>query len=150
MLNIIFKGGVLIACTMLWAGCSTLPGSGPSKRQMAKDQDDDPQKREYTVVQLDVESIHRLGGPRSVTLNDQFSQSIKGKSGFILGLGLAALMLQQPLIYLALGISWGFSALGQILSLLLDRNLSTANIVALILKFILSACLIASVLGVFG
>lgn len=71
-------------------------------------------------------------------------------AGFLLGLGLAALLLQQPLIYLALGISWGFSALGQILSLLLDRNLSTANIVALILKFILSACLIASVLGFFG
>jgi hypothetical protein len=71
-------------------------------------------------------------------------------AGFILGFGLSALLLQQPLIYLALGASWGFSVLGQLLSLLLDRNLSTANIITLILKSLLAACLILSVFGVFG
>ncbi len=71
-------------------------------------------------------------------------------SGILLGFGASALMLQQPLIYLALGISWGFSAFSQLLSLLLDRNASTAKIIILILKALLSSGLILAVFGFFG
>jgi len=70
--------------------------------------------------------------------------------GLVLGLGLAALLLQQPLIYLTLGISWGFSALGQIWSALVDRKLSTKNIFLLILKIGLTILPVLAVLGYFG
>ncbi len=74
-------------CAMLLSGCSTLPGQGPSNRQMAKDQNEEPGEREYTVVQLDVDSIHKLGGRRPVKLNETFRKTICGKSGFVLGIG---------------------------------------------------------------
>jgi polysaccharide export outer membrane protein len=72
---------------VLLSGCSTLPGQGPSNRQMAQDQNKDPGDREYTVVQLDVDSIHKLGGRRPVKLNETFRKTICGKSGFVLGIG---------------------------------------------------------------
>ncbi len=70
-------------------------------------------------------------------------------SGLLLGIGVAVLLLQQPLLYLALGISWGFAAFSQIISMLADRNYSTSNFVLLIIKSSIAAVLVLSVLGYF-
>ncbi|WP_168442682.1 polysaccharide biosynthesis/export family protein [Pontiella desulfatans] len=89
-MNSVWTGGGSAAVALfalVLSGCSTLPGSGPSNRQMAKDQNEDPGEREYTVVKLDVDSIHKLGGRRPVKLNETFRKTISGKSGFVLGIG---------------------------------------------------------------
>ena len=43
-------------------------------------------------------------------------------SGFYLGVGLSCILLVQPLLYLALGFSWLFTAFGRIVSMLSDRG----------------------------
>ena len=70
-------------------------------------------------------------------------------SGLLLGLGIAVLLLQQPLLYLALGISWGFAAFSQIISMLVDRNYSISNYALLIAKSSIAAVLVLAVLGYF-
>ncbi len=70
-------------------------------------------------------------------------------SGLCLGLGVAVLLLQQPLLYLALGISWGFLALSQIISIIVDRDFSISGFILLIAKSSIAAVLILSVLGYF-
>ena len=47
-----FSATISLALALLLAGCSTLPGSGPSRRKAAKESDEEP--REYAVIQLDV------------------------------------------------------------------------------------------------
>ncbi|MEC9343180.1 MAG: DUF4345 domain-containing protein [Pseudomonadota bacterium] len=42
--------------------------------------------------------------------------------GFLLGAGLAAMLLAQPLVYLALGLSWAGACLGHALTFLTGRN----------------------------
>lgn len=50
------------------------------------------------------------------------------EAGFLLGLGLGALLLAQPLIYLVLGFAWAFAAFGRVIGMLSDgaggRNLA--------------------------
>lgn len=70
-------------------------------------------------------------------------------SGLILGLGVAVLLLQQPLLYLALGISWGFASFSQLISMLLDRNYSISNFVLIIAKSSVAAVSVLAVLGYF-
>lgn len=71
-------------------------------------------------------------------------------SGLLLGFGLATLLLQQPLLYLALGAGWGFSAVSQIISIIVDGNRTAASFIALMLKAVITAFLLLAVLGFFG
>ena len=71
-------------------------------------------------------------------------------AGLLIGFGLSAFLLQQPLIFLALGISWGFSAFGQILAMLINKNLSLAYIVSLAVKSLLGLLTTLAALGNFG
>ena len=43
-------------------------------------------------------------------------------AGFYLGLGLSSLLLAQPLLYMALGFSWLFTAFGRIVSMMSDQG----------------------------
>ena len=45
-------------------------------------------------------------------------------AGFYLGLGLSSLLLAQPLLYMALGFSWLFTAFGRIVSMMSDQETS--------------------------
>ena len=46
---------------------------------------------------------------------------VRGRmAGFYLGLGLSAILLAQPLVYMALGFSWAFTAFGRLVSMLSD------------------------------
>ncbi len=48
--------------------------------------------------------------------------------GFYLGFGLAAILLAQPMVYLALGASFAVAAFGRILSMMSDRGGAVRNL----------------------
>jgi hypothetical protein len=65
---------------------------------------------------------------------------IRGRmSGFYLGLGLSAILLAQPLIYMALGFSWAFTAFGRLVSMLSDGGGKPYNLALLVVEAVLAA-----------
>lgn len=60
-------------------------------------------------------------------------------AGFPLGLGLTAMLLAQPLLYLALGFAWGFTAFGRLVSMLSDNGGTLYNWTMLLLGIVLAA-----------
>ncbi|MBC7280831.1 DUF4345 family protein [Hoeflea sp.] len=60
-------------------------------------------------------------------------------AGFYIGIGLCALLFAQPLIYLALGTGWAFTAFGRIVSVVSDRGLTGYNLVSVAIEAILAA-----------
>ena len=68
-------------------------------------------------------------------------------SGFHLGVGLCAILLAQPLVYLALGVSWGLTAFGRILSILSDRANSLVNWLLFLSEVVLAAMPLLFVFG---
>lgn len=69
-------------------------------------------------------------------------------SGFYLGLGLCCLLLgNQPFLYMALGLSWGFTAFGRIVSMLSDRGNTVANWLWLVLEVVLAALPLGFAIG---
>jgi hypothetical protein len=65
---------------------------------------------------------------------------VRGRvAGFSLGLGLSAILLAQPLIYMALGFSWAFTAFGRLVSMLSDGGGRLYNLVMLIVEVVLAA-----------
>ncbi len=79
--------GMTTVCAVLLSGCSTLPGSGPSRRTMEEDPNEESEGREYSVIQMDVGVVQKLGALRPVQLNETFSTTIKGKPNSVLGIG---------------------------------------------------------------
>ena len=71
-------------------------------------------------------------------------------AGLLIGFGLSAFLLQQPLIYLALGISWGFSAIGQVLAMLVHNYFLPPYIISLLVKALLGLLTTLAALGFFG
>lgn len=60
--------------------------------------------------------------------------------GFYVGLGLAAILLAQPMIYMAMGAAFGLAAFGRILSLMSDRGGGViVNLLLLVVQAILAA-----------
>jgi hypothetical protein len=69
-------------------------------------------------------------------------------AGFYLGLGLCCLLLgSQPFLYMALGLSWGFTAFGRIVSMLSDKGHTIYNWVSLVLEVALAAMPLVYALG---
>ncbi|MFN4272338.1 MAG: AGROH133_08824 family phage infection protein [Rhizobiaceae bacterium] len=68
-------------------------------------------------------------------------------AGFYLGLGLACLLLAQPLLYLALGLSWAFTAFGRLVSILSDRGSTLYNWISLLIEIVLAALPLAYAFG---
>jgi predicted membrane channel-forming protein YqfA (hemolysin III family) len=68
-------------------------------------------------------------------------------AGFYLGVGLCAILLAQPFIYLTLGVSWLFTAFGRIISMLSDRGGTAFNWVSLVVELALAALPLAFVFG---
>ncbi len=68
-------------------------------------------------------------------------------AGFYLGLGLSALLLAQPLLYMALGFSWLFTAFGRIVSMMSDQGNRLFNWLWLIFDLVLAALALAFALG---
>ncbi len=68
-------------------------------------------------------------------------------AGFYLGCGLGAVILAQPLIYLVLGASWAFTALGRLTAIIFDRAGTPYNLVSVVIEALLAALPLAYVLG---
>ncbi|MBL8584864.1 MAG: DUF4345 family protein [Rhizobiaceae bacterium] len=64
-------------------------------------------------------------------------------SGFYLGLGLCCILLAQPLLYMALGFSWAFTAFGRVISMLSDNGNTFYNWVSLVVEVALAALALA-------
>lgn len=69
-------------------------------------------------------------------------------AGFYLGLGLCAILLAQPLIYLALGASWAMTAFGRLIALLSDRGNAAYGWIAFLVAIVLAALPLLFVLGI--
>lgn len=63
----------------------------------------------------------------------------RSAGGFMVGFGLVAILLAQPMIYLALGASFGVAAFGRILSLMSDRGSIILSLLLLVVQAILAA-----------
>ena len=68
-------------------------------------------------------------------------------SGFYLGVGLCCLLLAQPLLYMALGFSWAFSAFGRLLGMMSDGANTPYNWGAIVVDLVLAALPLAFALG---
>lgn len=68
-------------------------------------------------------------------------------AGFCLGLGLSALLLAQPLLYMALGFSWLFTAFGRIVSMMSDQANRLSNWIWLVFDLLLAALALAFSFG---
>lgn len=68
-------------------------------------------------------------------------------SGFYLGVGLACILLAQPLLYLTLGLCWGLSAFGRVISMLSDQGNTLVNWVWLAVELCLAGLALAFALG---
>ena len=75
------------------------------------------------------------------------SESRATMAGFYLGLGLCCILLDQPLLYIALGASWGFTAFGRIVSMMSDRGNTLFNWISVAIEAILAAMPLAMVFG---
>ena len=60
-------------------------------------------------------------------------------AGFYLGVGICAMLFAQPLIYLALGAGWAFTAFGRIISMMSDRGMTLYNLVSVVIEILLAA-----------
>ncbi|WHA41483.1 DUF4345 domain-containing protein [Agrobacterium larrymoorei] len=68
-------------------------------------------------------------------------------AGFYLGFGTTALLLAQPMVYLAFGASFALAAFGAVLSILSDGGATMRNLLLLVVHLILSALPLAYVFG---
>ena len=59
-------------------------------------------------------------------------------AGFHLGLGLCCILLAQPLLYMALGFGWLFTAFGHVVSILSDRGNTLRNWLFLVAELALA------------
>ena len=62
---------------------------------------------------------------------EALSEARATMSGFYLGVGLCCILLAQPLLYMALGFSWLFTAFGRVVSMMSDRGNTLYNWIAL-------------------
>ena len=63
---------------------------------------------------------------------------LRADGGFMLGLALATLMFDQPVLYTALGVALAFAAFARIISLMSDRAATLLNFLVLIVQIVLA------------
>lgn len=68
-------------------------------------------------------------------------------AGFYIGVGLASILLAQPLIYLTLGACWALTAFGRIVSMLSDDGNTMLNWFRLVVEIVLAGLVLAFALG---
>lgn len=67
-------------------------------------------------------------------------------AGFLLGVGLSAMLLAQPFVYMALGFAWTFTVFGRLLGMLSDGG-GARNLVHLFAEIMLAALPLLFVFG---
>ena len=71
-------------------------------------------------------------------------------SGFYLGVGLCCILLAQPLLYMALGFGWLFTAFGRLISILSDRGNTIRNWIFAVLELALAFLPLGFAFGLAG
>jgi len=72
---------------------------------------------------------------------------IRSMGGFYIGFGLGALLLAQPMVYLALGAGFALALFGRILSMASDHGATFRNYLLLIVQALLAALPLGYALG---
>lgn len=80
--------------------------------------------------------------------NDGFVLIRSSLAGFYLGLGAAALLLAQPMVYLAFGAAFGLSVFGAVLSILSDGGTTWRNCLLMVVNSVLAALPLLYVFGI--
>lgn len=78
---------------------------------------------------------------------EALSESRATMAGFYLGTGILAIAFQQPFIWLVLGAGWGFTALGRLVSIVVDRGNTSFNWVSIAIEIALAVAPLAYALG---
>lgn len=78
---------------------------------------------------------------------EALSESRATMSGFYLGVGIGAIVFQQPFVWLVLGAGWAFTALGRFVSIFADRGNTGFNWGSLAFEIALAAAPLAYALG---
>ncbi len=68
-------------------------------------------------------------------------------AGFYLGLGICCILFAQPLLWVTLGICWGFTAFGRLISMLTDRGNTVYNWISIIIEISLALMPLAFAYG---
>lgn len=69
-------------------------------------------------------------------------------AGFYLGTGVIAILFNQPFIWLVLGAGWAFTAIGRLVSIMVDRGNTTFNWISIFVEAALAAGPIFFVFGI--
>lgn len=75
------------------------------------------------------------------------ARGLRATSGFPLGVGLCAVLLAQPFIYLALGAAWIFSAIARLVGILAERDTNPTSLGWLVAETLLGVMPLAYVFG---
>lgn len=67
------------------------------------------------------------------------SESRATMSGFYFGVGILAIAFSQPMLWLALGVSWAFTAFGRLVSILFDGGNTKFNWISIAMEAALAA-----------
>jgi hypothetical protein len=78
---------------------------------------------------------------------EAISEARSTMAGFYLGVSLCCILLAQPMLYMALGFSWLFTAFGRLISMLSDSGNTPFNWVLLVLEIALAGLPLAFVFG---
>lgn len=78
---------------------------------------------------------------------EALSEARATMSGFYLGLGLTCILFAQPMLYIALGVSWALTAFGRIVSMMSDRGNTLYNWVSVAVEIVLAALPLAFAFG---
>lgn len=78
---------------------------------------------------------------------EALSESRATMAGFYLGVGLLSILFAQPLIWMVLGAGWLFTALGRLVSIVLDRGNTSFNWISIAMEAALAAMPLAYALG---
>lgn len=71
-------------------------------------------------------------------------------AGFYLGLGLCCILFAQPMLWVALGVSWGFTAFGRLVSILSDSGNTLYNWISIAIEIVLAALPLLYAFGFIG
>jgi hypothetical protein len=85
------------------------------------------------------QSMGRITGLQSG--RDGAIGELRPAGGFLAGFAIATLMLDQPILYAALGLALGLGAFGRLLSLMSDQAVGVVNIVMLLLQALMAGAL---------
>lgn len=78
---------------------------------------------------------------------EAIAQGRSTMAGFFLGVGLCSILLAQPWLYMALGVSWLFTAFGRMVAMMSDGANTPYNWVALVIELALAVLPLGFVFG---